>query len=155
MIWIIIAVIVCALDQLSKYLIVQNIPIGGGHTVINDFFYLNHIKNQGAAMGILQNGGIILIPLTIIVSGAIVYFLLKSKSKILNISLSFILGGALGNLIDRIFKGSVTDFFDFRIKFLTFWRYIFNVADVFVVVGTFILAFYLLFIYKEKEKSKE
>lgn len=152
MIWIIIAFIICALDQLAKYLVINNVSESTPVTVINGFFYLTHIKNHGAAMGILQDGGFVLIPVTIIVSIVIAYFLLKSKSKILNVSLSFILGGAIGNLIDRIFRGSVTDFLDFHLGPLKFWKYIFNVADVFVVVGTMVLAFYLLFIYKEKEK---
>jgi signal peptidase II len=155
MIWIIIVVIICALDQFSKYLVMHNVSEITPITVINGFFYIKHIKNYGAAMGIFQNKGIILIPLTIIVSILICYFLLKSKNRILKISLSFIHGGAIGNLIDRIFYGSVTDFLDFHLGPLTFWKYIFNVADAFVVVGTFILAFYLLFIYKEKETIKE
>jgi signal peptidase II len=152
MIWIIIAFIICALDQLAKYLVINNVSESTPVTVINGFLYLTHIKNYGAAMGILQDAGIVLIPVTSIVSIIIAYFLLKSKSKILNVSLSFILGGAIGNLIDRIFRGSVTDFLDFHLGPLKFWKYIFNVADIFVVVGTIILAFYLLFIYKEKEK---
>jgi signal peptidase II len=154
MIWIIIAILICAVDQYTKYLVINNVIEGTPTTVISGFFYLNHIKNHGAAMGILQDSRLILIPLTIIVSIVIFYYLLKSKSIFLNISLSFILGGAIGNLIDRIFKGSVTDFLEFKLGPLTFWKYIFNVADTFVVVGTILLAIYLLFIYKEKEKIK-
>lgn len=156
MIWILIVIAICVLDQLSKYLVIQRIPVGDSVTVIQQFFYLNHIKNEGAAMGIFQNGRMILIPITILISIMIGYYMYKNKNTYLRLTLSFILGGAIGNLIDRIFKGgSVTDFLDFHLGPITIWKYIFNIADVFVVIGTILLAIYLLFLYKEKEKPKE
>lgn len=152
--WISIIALICVIDQLSKYLIIHNVTPESPVTVVNNFLYFNHIKNTGAAMGLLQNGRIIFIPITIIVTIVLFCFLFKSSNKILKTSLSFIIGGAIGNLIDRIFVGRVTDFLDFRMNFFKLWKWIFNVADVFVVVGTIILAFYMLFIYKEKEKTK-
>jgi len=153
MIWLLIALIVIALDQVSKYIIVKNVEMGNIITVINNFFYITHHENKGAAWGILQNGRYFFITLTILVCIFIIYVLFKSDSTVLKTSLSFILGGAVGNLTDRIAKGSVTDFFEFH--FGSYVYPIFNVADSFVVVGTFILAFYLLFIHKDKAQVTE
>ena len=150
MIWIGLILLICILDQLSKYLVIHNIAVGTSDAVINGFFYLSHIKNKGVAMGMLQDSRIVIIPVTIIIAVVVGVFLYKSRNKFLSLALSFILGGAVGNLIDRVFAGSVTDFFELRFKSYSF--YVFNVADAFVVVGTILLGIYMLFIYKEKEK---
>jgi signal peptidase II len=151
MLWIIIIGVIAALDQITKYLIIQNIGPEDSITVIKNFFYLINIGNTGAAMGIFQNGRYIFILLTAIVGVVIAYMLVKSKNLIQKISLSFILGGAIGNFIDRLVKGSVTDFLDFYLGRFHFWT--FNVADTFIVIGTILLAFYLLFIYKEDSEK--
>lgn len=150
MIWIAIIIFICIVDQLSKYLVVHNIAVGTSDAVINGFFYLSHIKNRGVAMGMLQDSRIVIVPVTLIIAVVVGYFLYKSKNRFLSLALAFIIGGAVGNLIDRIFVGSVTDFFELRFKSYSF--YVFNVADAFVVVGTILLAIYMLIIYKEKEK---
>jgi signal peptidase II len=82
----------------------------------------------------------------------LIYFMKKYDSKILRTAISFILGGAAGNLIDRIFRPQgVVDFLDFLIGSYHFPT--FNVADSFVVIGTIVLAYYMLFVYKEKEQN--
>jgi signal peptidase II len=153
MIWIILVFISITLDQLSKFAIVKNITVNSSTPVINDFFYITHIRNTGAAWSILQNGRYFFLILTPVILGALVYYMLKSKSKLLNLSLSFIIGGAIGNFIDRLLRGSVVDFFQFH--FGSYHFPIFNVADCFVVVGTFILAYYLLFIHKDNTEDKK
>lgn len=153
MIWAIIVVLIIAADQVTKFAIVKNINMGETIEVIRDFFYITYIRNKGAAWSIFQNGRYYFIALTIIASVIIIYFLLKSKNRIFSLSLSFILGGAIGNLIDRIAVGAVVDFLQFY-----FWSYmfpVFNVADIFITVGTIILAIYLIFIYKEPAKLSE
>lgn len=152
MLWLIISVLIIFFDQITKLLVVNNISLGESVEVIDNFFYLTYIENFGAAWGILQNGRYLFIVLTIIVSVILVYFIFKLESKLLKLSLSFILGGGIGNLIDRIFRGSVVDFLD--LYFGTYDYPKFNVADIFVVVGTIILAYYLIFMYKESD-SKE
>lgn len=147
MLWIIIIGIIIVLDQITKVLITKNVEINGLITVINKFFYITHVQNKGAAWSILENKRYFFIVITVIISILIAYYLLKSKDRFLKLSFSFILGGALGNLIDRIIKGSVTDFFEFH--FGSYIFPIFNVADIFVVIGTFLLAAYVLFISKE------
>lgn len=152
MVWIILAIIIVGLDQLSKYAVIRNISSGEANPLIDGFFYLTHIRNKGAAWSMFQNGRFFFLILTPIIVAALVYFLLKSKHKLLNISLSFIIGGAIGNFIDRLLKGSVVDFLEFHFGSYVFP--IFNVADCFVVVGTILLAYYLLFIYKDKTEEK-
>lgn len=150
MIWIVLIVLIVIIDQLTKFIVINNIGFGDSIMVIENFFYLAHWKNTGAAWGIMQNGKYVLIPVTIVLSVIMTYFMFKNNNKILRFSLSLILGGALGNLIDRVFRpDGVIDFLDFY--FGSYHFPTFNAADSFVVVGTIILAYYMLFIYKEKE----
>jgi signal peptidase II len=150
MIWILIAVLITGIDQLTKYLVINNLDYGVSNQIIDGFFYFTFINNKGAAFGMFQNAMIIFIPLTILVGGIIIYMIFKSKDKLLNIALSFVLGGAVGNLIDRMFRSDgVVDFLDFRFGSFSFW--IFNVADSFVVIGTILLAVYILFFHKEEK----
>ncbi|HHV98570.1 MAG TPA: signal peptidase II [Clostridiaceae bacterium] len=153
MFWAIIVILIIAADQVSKFFITKNVDLGELIEIIRNFFYITYIRNKGAAWSIFQNGRYFFIVMTIIASILIIYFLLKSKNKILSLSLSFILGGAIGNLIDRIAAGSVVDFLEFH-----FWSYrfpVFNVADIFITTGTILLAYYLIFIYKEPAKATE
>src|SRR5699024_4127097 len=108
------------------------------------FFSFTYVENRGAAFGILQNQRWLFIILTVLICVGMFYYLYTSKniSLILRIAMSLILGGAIGNLIDRIKNGFVVDMFHFT--FIDFP--VFNVADCFVVVGTILLTYYLLFI---------
>lgn len=153
MIWAIIIGAIVALDQVTKYIVSENIEYGGLIPVIDGFFYLTYHENKGAAWGILQNGRYFFIALTVLFSIVVVYFLAKYQNRFLKLSLAFILGGAVGNLIDRVVKGSVADFLDFHFGSYNFPT--FNVADTFITVGTILLAYYMLFIYREPEKRAE
>lgn len=154
MIWVIIIIATFALDRITKMYITSSMTLGQSHVVIDKFFYITYWENKGAAWGIFQNGRYFFIPVTTVVTLILTYVLFKSDNKVLKTSLALIIGGAIGNLVDRIFRGSVTDFLDFY--FGSYEFPIFNLADSFVVVGTFLLAYYLLFVYKEDEKvSKE
>jgi signal peptidase II len=151
MLWMIIAAIIIAIDQVSKFIIVSNIEYGKMVPVIDKFFYITYYINKGAAWGILQNGRVIFIIFTPVIAALLIYFIFKSENKLLKLSLAFILGGAIGNLIDRILSGGATDFLLFYIG--TYPFPIFNAADMSVVFGTILLAIYLIFIYKEPEKK--
>jgi len=111
-------------------------------------------KNQGAAFGIFQGHvlPLILISIVFITIGGVVYWKFKQgrTSTFYNIGCAFFLGGALGNLYDRIFLGGVRDFLKF--DFIDFP--IFNFADVFLNIGTVMLVIYVLVIYKGKTKGK-
>ena len=151
MLWIAIVIVLIGIDRYTKYLITQNISYGERIPVIGDFFHLTNHDNYGAAWGIFKNGRYFFIAMTILVSIAIIVVLIKTKSRFLKLALSVLLGGASGNLIDRIFRGGVTDFLDFYIGSYHFPT--FNAADMCVVAGTILLAIYMLFIYKEPEKN--
>ena len=151
--WVIIVLIIVGMDQLTKYLVVKNIAFGSMVTIIDKLFYFTHSTNKGAAFGMFQNGRVVFIPLTILMCAAMIFYMTREKNTVLRIALSLILGGAVGNLIDRMFKpAGVVDFI--YIPPVSFIFPNFNIADSSVVVGTCILAYYVIFIYKEKEKIK-
>ncbi len=132
------------LDQMTKYLILIHIPLHSNKTVIKGFFNLTHIRNDGAVWGLLSYTGNSLIPkiitiLSLVSFIIIIYFFFKtpSRCKFDLISLSFIMGGAIGNILDRIFRGYVIDFLDFYIKR---WHWAnFNIADSFITIGVILL----------------
>lgn len=148
----IIAMVIIVIDQLSKWIVVKTMTYGDSTTVIENFFYITSHRNEGAAWGILQGQMLLFYIITAVVVIGIIYYMQKyaRESKVLTVSLSLILGGALGNFIDRLFRKEVVDFFDFMI-----FRYnypIFNVADSSLVVGVFL--FIIATIIDEKKKGK-
>ena len=145
--WILIIAIIVSLDQFVKFSVVKSVPLEGSITVINKFFYIYHIGNTGAAWSILSGQRVLFIIITCISCVVIGYVLIKSKIKVLKIALCFIFAGAVGNLIDRVLRGSVTDYFRFDFGSYTFP--IFNVADMSVVIGSALLIYYMFFIYKD------
>ena len=115
--------------------------------IIPNCFDLTYLENQGAAFGIFRNKRILLIGATSAVVAFMLYYLLKNRgmSKWMKLSFILIISGAIGNLIDRISKGYVIDFFHFYIGRMFDWP-VFNVADICVVCGTILLAVILLFV---------
>lgn len=113
--------------------------------VINNFFSLVYLENKGAAFGIFQNKVMVLSIVTcIVIIGIIVYMIkYKPKNRTLRVSLSLIITGAIGNLIDRLAYGFVVDFISLHYKDAYYFA-VFNIADSFVVVGTFLLAIFIL-----------
>lgn len=153
MIWALIIIAAFILDRLSKVWVMDSL-VSQPITVINNFFYLRHLQNKGAAFSIFRGKTLFLVILTFIIIIALVYFLVKHKVNFLRICLSLIIGGALGNFFDRIFNdGSVIDFIEFH--FGTYVFPTFNIADCFVVVGTILLAIYVIFIYKDNSETGE
>ncbi len=148
MLWIAIIIFCITADQSSKYFIVNNIEYQKSTAVIDRFFYITNIRNTGAAWSILENGRYFFLILTPIIVAVLVYFLYKMDGRLIKTALSLIIGGAAGNFIDRLLIGSVVDFLEFH--FGTYIFPIFNIADCCVVIGSLLLAYYLLFIYKDK-----
>ena|SRR3989338_4859765 len=132
------ALIIIFIDQIAKFLIKANFQLNQTLPVINNIFHLTYIHNFGAGFGILQQQRWILAFISIIVIGFIFYYLdrINNKERVLQLLTGFILGGTIGNLIDRVIYGYVTDFLDFRI-----WP-VFNFADSFVTVGAIGLIIY-------------
>ncbi|HHT50209.1 MAG TPA: signal peptidase II [Eubacteriaceae bacterium] len=133
------------IDQIAKNLAIKYLQPIGTYPLIEDFFHLTYAENIGAAFSILQGKQVFLVATTIVFTTILLYYLIKTKTKkstlLFKTSLSLIIGGAIGNLIDRINLSYVIDFFDFR--YINFA--IFNTADSFVVVGTILLAYAIIF----------
>lgn len=150
------AILVCigliVIDQVSKFLAIVKLAPIENITVIPGILDFTFVKNYGAAFGILQGQRWFFVIITIVILGGIlVAFWKLPKQREFNYvrwTLLVLAAGAVGNLIDRFFRGYVVDFFEF-----TFISYpVFNVADIYVVVGTAILAFLLIFIVKDEKK---
>jgi len=141
---IIIVAFVVLLDQVTKYLAVKYLMPIGSYPVIKNFFHLTYVENKGAAFGMLQNKTLFFIVITVIVGAVLIYSMIKLPgNSVYNYTLAMILGGAIGNLIDRVRLGYVVDFINFK-----FFPAVFNVADSFIVIGAIILGY--LMIFKEK-----
>lgn len=143
-------VLIIITDQASKIWVSHTFPLFSHHCVIPGFLNLTHIHNRGAIFGFLSRSPgplvhYILMGASIVAFFLVLYYFFKTSAqeRFLQISLSLILAGALGNLMDRILRGYVIDFLDFYIKK---WHWpSFNVADASVSVGAVILIFLLLF----------
>ena len=138
--YIIAIIVLIATDQFSKFLIVQNIKLSESIELVKGFFNITHVRNYGAGFSIMQNQRFFLTAITIIALIIFTYLLLKSKNnEVLDrVCYLLIIGGALGNLFDRITLGYVIDFLDFYIFGYDFP--VFNLADSFLTIGFFILA---------------
>lgn len=147
-IWVTMAIIV-VLDRITKIIVQSNLQLGDSIVVIPGFFHITYILNPGAAFGMLAGKTWFFNLTSIIVIGAILYFVSKVPRNYvaMRVCMGLIAGGALGNLYDRIFVGKVIDFLDFKV-----WSYIFNIADSALVVGSILLGF---LIYKQPLDSEE
>jgi signal peptidase II len=132
------------IDQAAKMLIVRTVRLFGSVKVIPGFFDLSHIRNKGAIFGAFSrvDGPLVTILLTaasFCALAMVAYYFVKTppSEKWMKIALSLILGGALGNLVDRVFRGYVIDFLELYIK--DFHWPTFNIADSCITIGAFLL----------------
>ncbi|WP_088105022.1 signal peptidase II [Halalkalibacter urbisdiaboli] len=139
MVYYLIALLVIIIDQWTKWLVVKSMEIGESITIIENVLYFTSHRNRGAAFGILQGQMWFFYFITTIVIVAIIYYIQKEakKSRWFGICLGLLLGGAIGNFIDRIFRGEVVDFVDTYIFGYDFA--IFNVADSALCIGVGLL----------------
>ena len=152
------------LDQWTKYLTIQYLSDGHEVKVLGDALVISYVQNRGMAWGLFQNGQMIFALLTPIAIAAIVFLYVRTpwepEYRPIRIAEVMLVGGALGNLLDRIFRydpvdgklfhGFVVDMIYLKaIKFP-----VFNVADVFVTVAFFLMVFLLIFVYNEDEFNK-
>lgn len=144
MLSVIIAVVVVLLDQLSKFVVVKNLKPLGSTTLIDGILKFTYVENKGAAFGILSENRFVFMIASILLIALLGYVVYKyhGQSKVFDISLGLILGGGIGNMIDRIVYGYVIDFVDFCA--FDFWKYVFNIADSAVVVGCIFAILFLL-----------
>ena len=134
-------------------LITKAVFYGQSFSLIGDFLWIETSFNEGAAFGQFQGGKWIFLALAIIVVGFICYLVIsrKIKSKTLSVGLALLLGGIIGNAIDRVIFSGVRDFIYF--KFINFA--IFNMADAFITIGTILVIVYILFLYKPAKKEEK
>lgn len=151
--------IIVIFDLLSKHFIVKALPhVGDSTDFLPGFINFVFVKNTGAAWGMLAGRPIFLIVVSIIVLSLYIWFYIlqvkrqKEKTSIvLGLSVGFIAGGCIGNLVDRIFLGYVRDFINFQ-----FFNFpVFNVADVSLTIGIILLLIYFVFIYLNEEKARK
>ena len=156
MIWYyVIALFIIGIDQLTKWIIVSTMELGERITVIENFFYITSHRNSGAAWGILQGQMLFFYIVTAVVVIGIIYYIQKfaKNDTLLAIGLSFVLGGAIGNFIDRLFHQEVVDFADFYIFNYNFP--IFNVADSALTIGVIIVIIATIMDERKKGKAKK
>ena len=154
MIYIVLILILVGADQLSKYLIDSYMLEGETLPIINDFFHLTYVKNRGIAFGMVQGKLDIISIATIIAIVAIAYYLYKERNKLSMIEkmgFIYILAGAIGNMIDRAFRGFVVDMVDFR----GVWSYVFNLADVWINIGVVFVLLDQLILRKKRETEED
>ena len=129
----IISILVFIFDLIIKEVIINNLhkPVN----IIDNFFTITFTKNTGGAFSILSGNIVLLILISLLFLVFIIKYIEKEDKKIVKIFLSFILGGLLGNLFDRIFRKGVIDYLSFKI--FNYYFPIFNLADIFIVIGVF------------------
>ena len=147
----IIVIVVLFIDQITKYLALS-LNDGRIISIIGDHLSLIYLENRGAAFGIFQDKKYFLMISSILIIAYLIYFYVKNKNFLnfqIKFGLGLILGGALGNMLDRIFRGFVVDFISYR--FPNGYEFpIFNMADTAVVIGSILLVLSTL----QKEEKK-
>ncbi len=149
-IYLVLISVLLAVDQITKAAIIRSINPYGVRSVIPDFFNLVYVRNKGAIFGFFSNADssfifVLLTVFSLAALGLVVYYFIKTpvSEKLMNVSLSLILAGALGNQVDRIMRGYVIDFLDFK-----FWGWhwpSFNVADSCISTGAVLLIIIFFF----------
>jgi signal peptidase II len=148
-----VAVAVFVLDRVTKSWVVENIPLGTARSIVGDYVRIVHAQNTGAAFGLLPERTTLLSVLSVLAVLAIVYYYrqIASNSSLVSATLGMQLGGAFGNLLDRVTQGYVVDFVDIGFGDIRFWA--FNVADSSIVVGIILVTAALW--YEEHRSDRE
>jgi len=136
-------------DQVSKIIVSNILTLNKSIEIIKDFFYLTLAHNTGAAWSLFSGLQSLFALLAFVIAGYLIYYLYKNKTEgFSKIAILFVIGGAVGNAIDRLIYNYVVDFLDFYIFGYDFP--IFNIADSFLTIGMFILIF-VVFLSKDKK----
>lgn len=140
-----IAIAVILLDQISKHFVCANLKPVGSIPIIDGILNFTYVENKGAAFGILSDNRAVfmVISVLVIIVLSIVIVKFQGQSKLFDVCLGLIVGGGVGNMVDRAFLGYVVDFIDFCA--FDFWKWVFNVADSAVVVGCILAIIFVMF----------
>ena len=150
-----IALVIIALDQWTKWLVVKNMELGERIAVLDPYLgWLSH-RNRGAAWGMLEGQMWLFAIITVaVIAGILWYFHKHAIGKpLFQISLMFLLGGAIGNFIDRMLRGEVVDFVDVLIPVINYDFPIFNVADAALTVGVVLMILFIIIDEKQEKKK--
>ena len=153
MLYAVLVVALVVLDQVVKFLVRANIPLGGDVPFLPHILQLTYVQNTGAAFSLLEEHTWILTIVSLVVSVLLTVLLVKKvfPRPFAMAALSMVLAGAVGNLIDRALLGYVTDMFE-----TLFMRFaVFNVADICIVCGAILGAVYFVLIYEKHDGRKQ
>jgi len=147
------ALVILIADQLTKALVAANLELGQRVRVVGDLVQVWHAQNSGAAFSLFQGGSVVFLVVSVLSIGMVAYFhrSLRAQGLWLHVVLGVILGGTLGNFIDRLRQGYVTDWLSIGIGD-TRWP-TFNVADCSIVVGIGILVLYLFLAHPDRREA--
>ena len=153
MIYFIIGILGVIADFVTKRLAVMHLKGGNEVILIEKIFKLSYVENRGAAFGIFQDMRYVFIVLTVLIVLFLIWLLKNQKfeNRFFKTGITFMISGAVGNFIDRVFLGYVVDFLDFYLINFP----VFNVADCFVCIGAGLLIVYYLFFDWEGKKVNE
>ncbi|PIC65694.1 signal peptidase II [Sporosarcina sp. P13] len=150
-----IAALIIGLDQLTKWLVVKNMELGEHISIMDPYVSLLSHRNRGAAWGMLEGKMWLFYIVTVVVVAAILYFFHTEgkKDRLLGISLMLLLGGAIGNFIDRLLKGEVVDFISVLIPIIRYDFPIFNIADAALTIAVILILLHVVLDEKKKKKK--
>lgn len=157
LVWILTALAVVLTDFVSKRLVLAFLDRNEPFYIIDGILRFSYVENRGAAFGMLDEQRWLFMLVSTVAILAMIFYLCKYRPQGLleRISLSLIIGGGIGNMIDRVAYGFVVDFIDFC-AFPTLWMWVFNIADAAVCVGAGLMILYLLIdIIKERKGAKD
>lgn len=131
------------IDQVIKFILLNTMNFYDTITIVDNFFNIKLVKNTGAAFSFLESNNTVLIIITLLILSIIIYLIVKDKfNHYEKIVISIIMGGIIGNLIDRIIYGGVIDYLSF--KLFNSYMPIFNFADIVIVLGTILLGYFII-----------
>ena len=148
----IVGAVLVIIDQIIKYFVSVHLQPVGSVSVINNLFSLTYVENKGVAFGMFSDMRWVFVALTSVLLAIIIFYMFKKrpKGKFFYICAALIIGGGIGNLIDRIFYGYVIDYLS-----LSFFSPVCNFADYCITAGTIMLVIYLLFFSDVLDSSKK
>ena len=152
-VWLVVIVLAVFADQLTKYLAILFLEPVGSVPLWQDVLHLTYVENTGAAFGMLKDQRWVFLTISTVAIVAILVYMIwkKPKDNLLCLSLSFVVGGGIGNMIDRVLLAYVVDFIDFCLIDFA----VFNVADCFVTIGAGLMMLWaILGLVKESKQQK-
>lgn len=148
----IVGAVLVVIDQVIKYFVSAYLQPVGSVSVIDNLFSLTYVENKGVAFGMFSDMRWVFVALTSVLLAIIIFYMFKKrpKGKFFYVCAALIIGGGIGNLIDRIFYGYVIDYLS-----LSFFPPVCNFADYCITAGTIMLVIYLLFFSDVLDSSKK